>query len=146
MKISNCDLTTSNNAVWDYLRRPSFPVATCAWQAIACKGRGTDLSGELFYSQASVSLAICEQAIGSSAIVFNGQPAGEVLQAFPSRWNCSEVRRRRGLGRHRMKFATQVTPSLPDLASYAEFDTIARAFISRGECRYTGRAYRLLPP
>ena len=42
----------------------------------------TDLSGELFYSQASVSLAICEQAIGSSAIVFNGQPAGEVLQVF----------------------------------------------------------------
>ena len=140
MKISHCDLTTSNNAVWDYLRRPSFPVATCAWQAIACKGRRTDLSGELFYSQANVSLAICEQAIGcrpenaqgrSSAIVFNGQPALEVLQAFPNRWNCSEVRRRRGLGRHRMKFATQVTPSISDLASYAEFDTIARAFISR---------------
>ena len=97
----------------------------------------------------SVSLAICEQAIGcrpenaqgrSSAIVFNGQPAGEVLQAFPSRWNCSEVRRSRGLGRHRMKFATQVTPSISDLASYAEFDTTARAFISRDKCRYTGRA------
>ena len=58
MKISHCDLTTSNNAVWDYLRRPSFPVATCAWQAIACKGRGTDLSGELFYSQASHSKVI----------------------------------------------------------------------------------------
>ena len=73
----------------------------------------------------------------------NFKPAALKARAAPaatSTWNCSELRRRRGLGRHRMKFATQVTPSLPDLASYAEFDTIARAFISRGKCRYTGRA------
>ena len=74
-------------------------------------------------------------------------PTGHCSSARRRRpWNCSELRRRRGLGRHRMKFTTQVTPSLPDLASYAEFDTIAQAFISRGKCRYTGRAYRLLPP